>query len=131
MAVGIGIDMVTISEIESLLDESDLADASSLDPFFRRAFTPSELELARERGNAAEFLAGRFAAKEATFKSLAPHAVDALEFGDIETLARPDGSPYVNPSPALARVLKQAGAREVLVSITNEGNYAVAIALAQ
>ena len=131
MAVGIGIDMVTISEIGSLLDERGLASGTRLDPFISRSFTTAELELARAHANQAEFLAGRFAAKEAVFKSLAPHAADNLEFRDIETLARLDGSPYVNPSPTLARVLELAGAHEVLVSITNEGSYAMAMALAQ
>lgn len=131
MAAGIGIDMVTISEISRLLGAGDPADISSLDPFFRRTFTDAELAMAAHRDNAAEFLAGRFAVKEAVFKSLAPYAADNLEFHDIETLARQDGSPYVNPTPVLTRALEQAQAREILVSITNEGNYAVAIALSQ
>lgn len=74
---------------------------------------------------------GRFAVKEAVFKALAHPSGEYLEFYEIETLSYDDGAPYVTKTPAVERALEKAGASELLVSITNEGNYAVAIVLAQ
>lgn len=131
MAAGIGIDMVSIDEVARYVDGSDLTRAETLDPFVRRTFTAGEIGLAAQRHNPAEFLAGRFAVKEAVFKALAHPSGEFLEFYEIETLSYDDGAPYVTKTPAVERALEKAGASELLVSITNEGNYAVAIVLAQ
>ncbi len=131
MVRGIGIDMARISEFARYTDGLAEKEERELDAFLTRGFTTGELALARGRHNPAEFLAGRFAVKEAAFKALAPLVPGGFDFRIVETLIREDGSPYVSVGPELAAVLEQTGARELLVSITNEGDYAVAMVLAQ
>ena len=150
MVLGIGVDMVTISEIARLLPEGGLAAASGerapaapgaatadasprrhLDAFVRRTFTTDELAQAALRHDQASYLAGRFAAKEAVFKALAPRTASGFDLRVVETLDDAAGAPHVSTHGPLAGVLAEAGATEVLVSITNEGDCAVAFALAQ
>lgn len=131
MVKGIGIDMASISEIDRLAGGIAGKTASEQDAFVRRTFTPAELAAALERHNPAEYLAGRFAAKEAVFKAVAPLTEEGFEMRRVETLTRPDGSPYVNVGPELQTALDEAGVSELLVSITNEDDYAIAIVLAQ
>lgn len=138
MVRGIGIDMATISEFErywpggaGAAGASACAEAE-LGPFIRRTFTPAELACARERGKrGAEFLAGRFAVKEAVFKAVAPLTAEGFDLRIVECLPDPSGAPRVTLSGPLAPVLAEAGVADVLVSITNEGDYAVAVALVQ
>ncbi len=131
MVKGIGIDMASISEIDRLAGGIAGKAASEQDAFVRRTFTPAELAAALERHNPAEYLAGRFAVKEAVFKAVAPLTKEGFEMRRVETLTRPDGSPYVNAGPELQAALDEAGVSELLVSITNEDDYAIAMALAQ
>lgn len=132
MALGIGIDMVSIAEIARIAGEMDPKHPERLDAFVRRAFTPAEVELALARHNPAEFLAGRFAVKEAAFKALAPRTAEGFDFRIIETLTAPSGAPVITiDAPKLQPVLAEAGVTELLVSITNEDDYAVAVVLAQ
>ena len=129
---GVGIDMVTISEIERFLpDAAALGDEVALDPLIRRTFTPAERAQAAGRVRPAEYLAGRFAVKEAVFKAVAPLTREGFDLRIVETLADENGAPHVTRTGALAPVLDEAGVRELFVSITNEGDVAAAFVVAQ
>lgn len=127
MIIGIGVDMVTASDMERRV-------ARMSPGALARMFTPAELEASLLRGNRrAEYLAARFAAKEAVFKALA-HSLPAgtLELRRIEVLNRADGSPYANTEePSLAAAMRQAGVERVHLSITTEGDFACAFAVAE
>ncbi len=132
MVRGIGIDMASISEIERLAGPINAEYPEALDPFITHTFSPAEIEIALSRHRPAEFLAGRFAVKEAAFKALAPLTREGFDLRIIETLCADSGAPYINlATPRLQPVLEETGVSELLVSITNEDNYAVAIVLAQ
>lgn len=124
MVRGIGIDAVDISEMGRLCE--DLGG-----PFVTRVFTEAERSQAAGRANPAECLAGKYAVKEAAFKALAHLTRAGFDFRTVETLEDDDGCPHVTCAGALAPVLAEAGVSELLVSITNEGNVATAIVLAQ
>ena len=127
MIAGIGIDTVDIEDIRSFLTDTELSRA-----YRERTFTPAELEAAAERSDPAEYLAGRFAAKEAVFKALAPHTPEkTFDLRITETLTRPDGSPYINVTDALASVMRAAGASRLHISITTEGHFATAFVIAE
>lgn len=123
MIKGIGIDLVDIAEMERLCGDLDTA-------FARRVFTEAEREQAAARHKPAQMLAGKFAAKEAAFKALARLTANGFDFRKVETLEDENGAPHISTGP-LAEILAEAGATELLVSITNEGNLAQAIVLAQ
>lgn len=124
MILGIGIDSVDIEEMERIA-------ADTRGSFARRTFTEAELREACARRDGAACLAGKFAVKEAVFKALAHRTGRGFDFRMVETLEDENGCPHVTHTGPLASVLDEAGARELLVSITNEKGLATAIAIAQ
>lgn len=89
-----------------------------------RVFTSAERAYCLGPGRSAERFAGRWCAKEAVVKAVAPFVVATLR--DVEILAEATGRPLVHLSPRLA----DAGL-EVTVSITHSATIAVAIAVAR
>lgn len=124
MVKGIGIDSVDIEEMRRLC--LDLEGS-----FVRRVFTAAERVEAIERHDPVQVFAGKFAAKEATFKALAQHTEEGFDLRIIETLEDASGAPHITLTGPIAPILQQAGVTELLVSITNERGLATAIVLAQ
>ncbi|MDO4849245.1 MAG: holo-ACP synthase [Coriobacteriia bacterium] len=130
MVKGIGVDLVDLSAFRGLC-EGFGADTERPCAFVARTFTEAELAQARGRHDACQYLAGRYAAKEAVFKAVAPLTCDGFDLQDVETIDAPTGQPVVSMAGALAGVYAAAGVREILVSVTNESGFVEAIALAQ
>lgn len=122
--IGIGVDLVTISEIERLDQEAPA--------FTQRTYTEREIAEAASRGKSrASYLAGRFAAKEAVFKAIAHLSPGhTFDLRIVETLAADDGAPQINMTPAFSQICEKAGVESVHVSISNEGDFAIAFAVA-
>ena len=125
MTKGIGIDMADVRELKRLC--TDVGEA-----FVRRTFTEAERREALAAPDFHEYLAGRFAVKEAVFKALAHLTPEkTFDFRRVETLKREDGSPCVTITPFLAEIMEKAGADRLLVSITTQDPFAVAFVLAE
>lgn len=124
MIRGIGIDSVDIAEMGRLCEDAEGS-------FVTRAFTEAERAQAFARRLPAECLAGKYAAKEATFKALAHLTAEGFDFRVVETLEDENGCPRVTCAGPLATVLAEAGVFSLLVSITNESGIATAVVLAQ
>ena len=132
MARGIGIDLVRIGDVADRLDATECELDAMASPWAVRLFTPAELEMARARQQPAEFLAGRLAVKHAVRKAVGPLIDNEFDLRWVETLRAASGAPYVNVgAPDLHDALAAAAVDELLVSISNEGDYAAAIVLAQ
>lgn len=83
MVKGIGIDMVDIREMEKCLKNPTFA---------RHTFTVLEQQEAIKRANPTEYLATRFASKEAVFKAIANLTLEkGFDLRIVETLNREDG----------------------------------------
>lgn len=126
MIRGIGVDTVSISEMRRI----SLAIGHG---GMRHLFTAQELEDAPAQSDLlAEFLATRFAVKEAVFKAVA-HLLEesCFDLRIVETRNRGDGSPYVNINEQLCRVLERAGVTDLFVSISTEGDLATAFVIAE
>ncbi|WP_321971095.1 holo-ACP synthase [Paratractidigestivibacter sp.] len=130
MIKGVGIDLVDLEEFRRIC-EGFCAKTDEPCAFVARTFTAPELAQARERHDACQYLAGRFAAKEAVFKAVAPLTCDGFDLRRVETIDAPSGQPQVNMGGALAETYAAAGVGSILVSITNESGFVEAIALAQ
>ena len=125
MIRGIGVDMVNMTELDAMLKR--LAEGA-----ITRIFTAQELASSRCDSNALEYLATRFAAKEAVYKAVAPLLeYEPFDMRIVETRNRADGSPYVDFGNGLSDVLKRAGVDNLLISITTEGNLATAFVIAE
>ncbi len=125
MIRGVGIDSCCISEVERLMGVGNGA-------FVTHTFMPAEVEASQKVPSQAEYLATRFAVKEAVFKAVAHLAQNyqGFDFRCVETLNHPDGSPYVNVGEKLQAVLDEARVDRLLVSITTESDLATAIVVA-
>jgi len=106
---GIGVDVVDVERFRTIK-------GASRSRLLARAFTPRELAYSKQRGNAAEYLAGTFAAKEAAFK-----AAGGSHFLNYEIRRDKKGKPQV----------WQKGKRKksVLVTISHGKGYALAVAV--
>ncbi len=81
-----GIDIVEVKRIARLAQ-------TYRERFLNRVFTPQELTYAFKRKNPFVHLAGRFAAKEAGVKALAPLIKTTIS--QFETFMDKNGSPYI------------------------------------
>lgn len=122
--LGVGVDFVEIGEIKALDERTQGA-------FVQRTFTPREQAEAESSPDPWTYLAGRFAAKEAVFKALAPLTPGkTFDFRVVETLRMPDGSPQVTQEGELKGIMRSAMVEKLLVSISNEAGFALAFAVA-
>ena len=95
MIIGIGTDLVEIARIRGILEQSHGA------RFVERVLTPEERELSVKRaGRLAEFVAGRFAAKEAVAKALGCGIGRQLGLQDIRIVPDAKGKPCCSVSDA-------------------------------
>jgi holo-[acyl-carrier protein] synthase len=84
MIYGVGMDMLEISRMKKIME------GTAAKRFLERILTLAERELADTRKTRlSEFIAGRFAAKEAVVKALGSGIGQCVGFQDIEIL--PDG----------------------------------------
>ncbi len=97
MVYGIGIDMIELARISTLIAEKP--------KFAQRVLTDKELELfmTHSKKRQIEFLAGRFACKEAFSKAYGT-GLGKVGLQDIEVLTNEKGKPIVTKSPFSGRV---------------------------
>lgn len=110
MIKGIGIDIVELERIRSILERQP--------NFVKRILTKKEQERFEQlaNGRKIEFLAGRFAAKEAFVKAVGTGISKDWSFLDIEILNDENGQP----------VVYSALTDQVFISISHSKTYAVA-----
>jgi len=84
---GTGIDLVDISRVQRLIDNSEA--------FVKRVFTQQEQKYCYKKKNYAESFAARFAAKEAFMKALGTGCRDGIGFADIEVSNDELGKPEI------------------------------------
>jgi holo-[acyl-carrier protein] synthase len=113
----LGVDIIKIDRIRRTIDRFG-------ERFFRRVLTPGEQRYVRGR---AVTMAGRWAAKEAVSKVLGL-GVRGIGWTEIEIERLPTGAPAVRLHRRAARRAEQLGMGRIAVSISHEGEYAVAVA---
>jgi holo-[acyl-carrier protein] synthase len=95
--------------------------------YLQRLFSDAEAALIRKRPLAMPAtMAGKFAAKEAVIKCLGAFIDHGVSFRDIEILNEPSGQPYVHLAEPIER---QLAGKRILISISHERLYAVAVAI--
>ena len=113
----LGIDIIKVDRIRAAIERFG-------DRFWRRVLTDGEHRYVRNRP---ENFAGRWAAKEAVSKVLGL-GVRGVGWRDIEIVRLPTGAPSVQLRGRAAVRAEQLGMGRIAVSISHEGDYAVAIA---
>ncbi|PHH71585.1 hypothetical protein CDD82_6433 [Ophiocordyceps australis] len=98
--------------------------------FLERNFTAKEIEYCRTTASPQSSFAGRWSAKEAVFKSLGVASKGGgAAMKDIEILRDDAGAPTVLLHGDAAAAAKQAGVKEVTVSISHSDAQAIAVAV--
>ena len=111
-----GIDIVSIDRIKNILN------SSKRERFLKKIFSSNELKEAKLRQNEAQFFSGRFAAKEAIRKATStPKNSSKLSFKSIDVFNYDSGKPGVNLKNDLV----------IDISISHDGNYAIAFCVVQ
>ena len=122
MILGIGVDIVEIRRIREILAKDN--------GFLEKIFTSNEIEYLRRRNLRPEYVAGRFAAKEAVSKALGTGFV-TFEMTDIEILKDEKGKPFVKLYKGARVRADELGVNQIHVSISHCQSYATAFAITE
>lgn len=122
MLAGIGADIMRIDRIACQLTVDD--------PFVRRGFTRAERDEFEPRTDKQAYLASRFSAKEAVFKTLNCGG-DDVALAEVEIVSDKHGKPTVNLYGAAAEIARAQGISRVLVSLSYERDVVMAFAVAE
>jgi holo-[acyl-carrier protein] synthase len=120
MIIGVGVDTVSLSRFEGKLSDTPrLKDRLFLD-----------VETHTDGAEASvQTLAGRFAAKEAVIKALSGEP--GVEWHGIEVGKESTGKPVIWLHGETAKLALRKGVRKLHVSITHDGDVAVAFVVAE
>jgi holo-[acyl-carrier protein] synthase len=122
--VGHGVDLVALERFARIVRERGPR-------FLERCFTAGELAYADSRGVGREAtLAARFAAKEAVLKALGTGLAAGVSWSEIEVERDAAGRPLVALHGRARARAERAGVSGWLLSLTHDGDYALASVLA-
>ena len=119
MIVGIGTDIIEIKRIKKAVEKNN--------HFVDKLFTENEIKYFNTRNNAANVIAGNFAAKEAVSKAV---GTGFRKFGlkDIEVLRDDLGKPIVNLSEKIYEIIGKRNFK-IYVSISHSNDNAIAYSI--
>ena len=122
MIFGIGTDIVEIKRIETM---------TSLDKFASKILSHNEKEFYDSLTNQKQivYISKQFAAKEAIAKAIGTGIRNDTHFKNIEILRDKNGSPIFNALNKLEKIISDLGITKTHVSLADERDYAIAIAV--
>ncbi|WP_291637358.1 holo-ACP synthase [Clostridium sp.] len=120
MILGVGTDIVEIRRIKNAIEANSR--------FLEKIFTSVELEYFKSRNLRPEYVAGRFAAKEAVAKALGT-GFRGFDFKDIEIDRTTLGKPIVILKGKAKLIAKKEGPYNIHLSISHGQESAVAYAI--
>ena len=121
--VGHGIDIVETTRLQELVERSG-------EHFEMECFTATECSTSALGAKRIEYLAGRFAAKEAVIKALGAESNQDISRLDIEVQRLPTGEPSVVLHGKCKEIAAELGITKWLLSISHTSSYAAASAIA-
>jgi holo-[acyl-carrier protein] synthase len=122
MILGLGTDLVEIGRVEDLFLRHG-------ERFLSRVFTPTERSDCLGRPRPAVHLAGRVAAKEAAMKALGTGWGGGVHWTDLEVRSAGGVAPSLTFAGGAQRQAEARGIRQSWVSLSHDGEYAVAVVL--
>ena len=122
MILGIGIDIIEVSRIQSSHERFG-------ERFLNRILLPNEISYCLSYKTPGPFLAVRFAAKEAISKAFGTGIGAQLGWQDMEVGRKESGEPFVILHERGRKLLQARGGRSVLISLSHTQNYAAAVAV--
>lgn len=120
MILGVGVDIVEIKRIKEILDKNK--------GFLEKIFTQNEIEYLESRNLRPEYVAGRFAAKEAVSKALGT-GFRGFSFRDIIIESSTLGKPIVTLKGKARVIANKTGNTNIHLSISHGEESAIAYAV--
>src|SRR5689334_11467443 len=122
MIIGVGIDIIEVARIAASYERFG-------ERFLNRILLPNEIAYCLSHKVPGPFLAARFAAKEAISKAFGTGIGAQLSWKDMEICRKESGEPYVVLHGGGEKLLKERGARMVLISLSHTQAHAAAVAI--
>ena len=116
---GIGIDLAPIPRVRRILERWR-------ERFLRRVFTDEEIAYCTRRADPVPHLAARFAAKEAALKALGTGLAMGIRWRELEVRRERGQAPTMVLTGRCGAIARAKGAERILVSLTHDGDYAMA-----
>ncbi|MHC1719979.1 MAG: holo-ACP synthase [Clostridiaceae bacterium] len=120
MIAGIGVDIIEIIRIENAIKKNER--------FMEKMFNPQEQAYLASRNARPEYIAGRFAAKEAVAKALGTGFV-GFGYRDIEIVRAESGKPEVILKDKADEIASRLGDYRIQLSISHSRGSAIAFAI--
>jgi len=119
MIAGIGTDIVAVGRIARALERHG-------ERFGDKVLAPAERAVCPQGARRANYIAKRFAAKEAFFKAFGEPPGEANTWHQLAVLNEPGGRPRMEFGPALAALMRERGIVRWHISLSDEHDYALA-----
>jgi holo-[acyl-carrier protein] synthase len=119
---GIGVDLVPIPRMRAVIARWD-------ERFLRRVFTDGEIAYCQHRRDPAPHFAARFAAKEAGLKALGTGLRLGVRWRELEVQRERGQPPRLVLSGRCRELSLARGGRQMLLTLTHDGDYALAQAM--
>ena len=113
-----GIDIVKIDRLKKYQNN---------ERFLTKYFSQSEIEYINSKGQLVETLAGIYAAKEAFLKSIGIGIGGGISLSEISIIHDKNGKPSLEVTPQIQYYLQKYNCGQVSISISHDGDYAIAI----
>lgn len=120
MIIGIGVDIIEIARIKEAVELNI--------NFIEKLFSKNEIEYLQTRNLRAEYVAGRFAAKEAVSKALGT-GFRGFNMKDIEVDRNSLGKPMINLKGKAKHIAEKYGNYKMHISISHDRHSAIAYAV--
>lgn len=115
--LGIGVDLIEVDRIEGAIDIYG-------ERFLTRIYTDMEIESAFKRKEKFQYLASRFACKEAVMKALGYGWSGGIRWRDIECLNE-NSAPVINLYGRAKDIAEEIGYSKVLTTTSHTDNHAI------
>jgi holo-[acyl-carrier protein] synthase len=122
MSMGVGVDIIGISRIRDAMETTGKV-------FIDKVFTPWEQQRAEAHPDTVAYMAMTFAAKEAVFKTFGIGWHFGVQMTEIEIQDGEYGEPIAVLTGRFAELAAERGVSHVLLSLSYDGDYAVAMAV--
>jgi holo-[acyl-carrier protein] synthase len=122
MILGIGIDIIEVARVQSSYERFG-------ERFINRILHPGEIAYCLSHRIPGQFIAARFAAKEAISKAFGTGIGAQLGWQDMEVRRKESGEPYVVLHGGGQQLLEARGAKQLLLSLSHTQTYAAAVAI--
>tara|TARA_R110001599_G_scaffold51936_1_gene145557 strand:- start:11 stop:385 length:375 start_codon:yes stop_codon:yes gene_type:complete len=113
MVRGIGTDLVSVERIKKALEKQG-------ERFAKRILTSAEYEAFTDHSRPSNFLAKRFATKEAVAKALGTGFSNGVSWQDIQLEHYQSGQPRVVLTNRALELFNEMGCQQILLSLSDE-----------